>query len=160
MLSNYFVRYLHYTRLYLLTVLIRVILFAAVCYTIAMPEKKTALIIDDDLDLCEAMSDILTFKGYATVLAHNGKEGLALALEHKPDIILVDIRMPDMSGFELIRELRKDAWGITAKILILTASADPSDIPEDLNIGPHDFLLKTEWGIDGITSKIAEKLQG
>ena len=118
------------------------------------------LIIDDAEDLRETMSEILEIKGYNATTASNGIEGVDMAVEQHPDLILLDLRMPDIDGFEVIRRIRNhdDKWGETAKILILTASGESDEIPDDIGFSPVDFLLKTEYGIDNIAGRIEEKL--
>jgi CheY-like chemotaxis protein len=97
-------------------------------------------------------------KGYTTMTAYNGKDGLDTALREHPDLITLDVRMPIMDGYEVMRELRKDAWGKDAKILILTATGGSEPIPDDLTIPQSDFLAKTLYGMDNIAEKVAEKL--
>jgi len=121
---------------------------------------KKILIIDDAEDLRDTMSEILEIKGYNAITANNGIEGVDMATEEHPDLILLDLRMPDIDGFEVIRRIRNhdDEWGKTAKILILTASGESDEIPTDIGFSPADFLLKTEYGIDNIAGRIEEKL--
>jgi two-component system alkaline phosphatase synthesis response regulator PhoP len=122
-------------------------------------DKQKILIIDDAKDLREAMTDILELKGYNVVTADRGESGVATALSEHPDLILLDLRMPDIDGFEVIRKVRENDWGKTAKILILTASGESDEIPKDIEMSIDDFLLKTEWGLDNIAIKIREKLE-
>ena len=121
-------------------------------------DKHRILIIDDAQDLVEALEEMLQLKGYETLTAHHGTAGVSLALAEHPDLIILDLRMPDIDGFEVIRQLRKDEWGRTAKIVILTASGESDKIPQDIALDRDDFLMKTEWGLDTLTTKIAEKL--
>ncbi len=121
--------------------------------------KQTILIIDDSKDLRETMSDILELKGFDTLVADQGQSGIDIAFSNHPNLILLDLRMPDIDGFEVIRRIRKDEWGATAKILVLTASGEVSDIPNDINLESEDFLLKTDYGIGNISEKIKEKLK-
>lgn len=123
-----------------------------------MESQKKILVIDDAQDLANVMSDTLEFKGYAPLVAYNGKDGLALALKEHPDLILIDVRMPDMTGYDVIRELRKDEWGKDAKILILTATDFLGDRPTDLGLRPHDYLSKAMWGINNVIDRVEKKL--
>ncbi|MEI6044505.1 MAG: response regulator [Chloroflexota bacterium] len=65
------------------------------------------LVVDDEISLCELMADILA-EQFTIIMAYNGKEALALAQAHKPDLIISDVMMPHMSGVELLRALRTD----------------------------------------------------
>ncbi len=123
-----------------------------------MPPKKKILVVDDAKDLVKAMGDMLTFKGYETLLASHGKEAIDIALKEHPDLILLDLRMPDVSGYDVVRELRKDDWGKTAKFLILTATDFLAERPNDLDLDPKDYLSKTMWGIEEVASRIDRKL--
>lgn len=123
-----------------------------------MNEKPTILIVDDAEDLRESMSEILELRGYRAITADRGETGVATALAEHPDLILLDLRLPDFDGYEVIRQIRADEWGKTAKILILTASGESDDIPPDIEMNSRDFLMKTEWGLDNISEKIQEKL--
>lgn len=121
-------------------------------------EPKKVLIIDDTTDLADALRDIVEFKGHIGLTAASGGEGLEIALREHPNLILLDIRMPDMDGFEVFRRLRQDEWGKNVKIVFLTASVTPEGIPEDITIDPGDFLMKTQWGVGNLADKIEEKL--
>ncbi len=122
-------------------------------------KKRKILIVDDSVELAKAMADMLTFRRYDVVVAHSGTEAIEAALKEHPDLILLDLRMPDMDGFEVIRRLQKDAWGATVKILMLTNDGTEA-IPPDIRLAQEDFLLKSRWGLDNIQKKIKEKLTG
>jgi DNA-binding response OmpR family regulator len=79
------------------------------------------LIVDDDPDLVEAVSIILESKGYAVVAAYGGVEGLEKARTEKPDLIVLDVMMPDKDGYEVCKELKADAKCSSIPILLLTA---------------------------------------
>jgi DNA-binding response OmpR family regulator len=79
------------------------------------------LIVDDDPDLVEAVSIILESKGYAVVAAYGGVEGLAKARTENPDLIVLDVMMPDKDGYEVCKELKADAKYHSIPILLLTA---------------------------------------
>lgn len=82
--------------------------------------KKTILIVEDEPAEMRALDDKLSREGFNIIRATNGKEGLETALEKHPDMILADVLMPVMDGFAMIKELRKDAWGKNAPVMILT----------------------------------------
>jgi DNA-binding response OmpR family regulator len=120
--------------------------------------QKKILIIEDSPDLADSLEDMLKFKGYETLKSNNGIEGATLALAEKPDLILLDLKLPDIDGYEVYRKLRGDEWGNAAKILILTASDTLEPIPDDLDVNPDDILRKSNWGIDNLASRIEEEL--
>jgi two-component system alkaline phosphatase synthesis response regulator PhoP len=82
---------------------------------------KKILIVDDDPDLVEAVSTILESKGYAVVAAYGGVEGLKKARTERPDLIVLDVMMPDKDGYAVCRELKADEKYRSIPILLLTA---------------------------------------
>lgn len=121
-------------------------------------QQKTILIIEDSLDLADSLEDLLKFEKYKTIKTVTGKEGFALALEKKPDLIILDLRLPDIDGMEILRRLRKDAWGQTAKVLILTASDFEVDSVPEMNIAPEDVVHKIDCSIKNIADAVSRKL--
>lgn len=86
--------------------------------------KKKILIAEDDVPLRRVFCDALKAEGYDVYEAGDGEEALSVALREHPDLIVLDILMPKMDGIEMARQLRLDAWGKTAKVIILTNLSD------------------------------------
>ncbi len=86
---------------------------------------KKILIIEDELAYVSLLRDTLA-KTYQVIVAKNGKEGLEYAIKEHPNLMLLDIKMPVMDGMTMLGKLRKDAWGKTAKVILLT-NLEPSD---------------------------------
>ncbi|HBI25403.1 MAG: Two component transcriptional regulator, winged helix family [Candidatus Wolfebacteria bacterium GW2011_GWC2_39_22] len=126
------------------------------------PEKTIKILIAEDEDaMRNAIADKVRREGFAEpLLAKNGEEGLALALQEHPDLLLVDILMPKMDGITMVKELRKDAWGETAKVIILT-NFDTTDamLKDIVLVQPSYYLLKSNWKIDDIIIKLKEVLK-
>ncbi len=120
--------------------------------------KKKILVVDDSRDMSKVMSEMLIFKGYDTIVKMNGRSAITAALAEHPDLILLDLNMPDLSGFEVLRELRKDSWGKTAKVLMLTAADGVNDIPPDIGLSSNDYLIKSIWGIEEVEKKVRQKI--
>jgi two-component system, OmpR family, alkaline phosphatase synthesis response regulator PhoP len=120
--------------------------------------QKKILIIEDSADLADSLEDMLTFKGYDAIKATNGKQGFALATLEKPDLILLDLKLPDIEGYDVLRKLRADSWGKTARVLILTASDTSESVPDDIVIDQSDILHKTQWGIENLAIRIESEL--
>ncbi len=97
------------------------------------------LIVEDDANLLEAIKYNLRKDGYDVVTASDGEMALEIAREEKPDILLLDIMLPKLSGFEVCRILRKE---MTVPILMLTAKADETDKIVGLEIGADDYITK------------------
>ena len=85
----------------------------------SMEPKKTVLIVEDEVNIVDIVRFNLQREGYATLEAYDGEAGLALAREKKPDLILLDVMMPKMMGFDVCRALR--AEGDNVPVIILTA---------------------------------------
>jgi DNA-binding response OmpR family regulator len=122
--------------------------------------SKKILIIEDVPQLADSLEDLLTFKGYVALKSRSGSEGLDIALTEKPDLILLDLRLPDIHGFDVLRKLRADEWGKTARVLILTASDVEDRVPKDISVPPEMILHKSLWGIDNLAARIEEEVGG
>jgi len=105
-----------------------------------MAEK--ILIIDDDVDTLRLVGLMLQRQGYEISAASNGSQGLAKALEERPDLILLDVMMPDMDGYEVARRLRKNPTTQTVPILMFTAKTQLDDKVTGFEVGADDYLTK------------------
>jgi DNA-binding response OmpR family regulator len=106
-----------------------------------MTQHKTLLIVDDDADLRGALAEQLQLdEEFVTVEAGNGEEGLARAIEVRPDLVLLDVDLPDMDGRETCRRMRKA--GVTAPIIMLTAAVGDDDAINGLEAGANDYVTK------------------
>ncbi|MBV6395915.1 MAG: Sensor histidine kinase RcsC [Anaerolineales bacterium] len=105
-----------------------------------MPEK--ILIVDDDVDTLRLVGIMLQRQGYQIAAAANGQQGLAKALEEKPDLILLDVMMPDMDGYEVTRRLRADPATAKIPILMFTAKSQLDDKVTGFQSGADDYLTK------------------
>lgn len=117
-------------------------------------KKIRVLVIDDDRALCAVLKDALSDQGFTVLAAKDGREGLKTAIKEKPDIILLDLIMPKMSGIEMLRQLREDAWGKTVPVLILSNDENPEHAHETLKLNSSDYLVKSDWELKDITQKI------
>ncbi len=98
------------------------------------------LVVEDELTLCKQIHDYLETKGFAVDTANTGQDGLFMGKEYPIDIAVIDIGLPDFSGIELIRKLRKDQ--LKFPILILTARSRWQEKVEGLEAGADDYLVK------------------
>ena len=101
---------------------------------------KTVLIIEDERDLATGLRTNLEIEGYAALVAHSGEEGLELAASARPDLVLLDLMLPHMSGFDVLARLRAD--GNEVPVLILSARAEELDKVRGFRAGADDYVTK------------------
>ena len=101
---------------------------------------KTILIVEDEQNIVDILSFNLSREGYDTLEAYDGKTGLQLALEQNPDLILLDLMLPEMNGFDVCRKLREA--GSSVPILMLTAREEETDKVLGLELGADDYITK------------------
>ena len=104
-----------------------------------MNENDTILIIDDEVQIRRLLEISLTSKGYKTIFAADGKEGLTSAATHHPSVIILDLGLPDIDGLDLLVSLRE--W-FTKPIIILTVRNSEDDVIAALDKGANDYLTK------------------
>jgi DNA-binding response OmpR family regulator len=101
---------------------------------------KTILIIEDDISILEGLKDNLEFEGYRIITETNGKRGLKLALEKNIDLVLLDIMLPGMNGYEICRKIKQEHPELT--IIMLTARGSEMDKVSGLDTGADDYITK------------------
>ena len=106
-----------------------------------IPEPKAnILVVDDEESLCDLVSSALRFAGYAVSTEANGFDALRAIKEQTPDLIVLDVNMPELDGFEVCRRIRRD--GIQAPVIFLTARDDIDDLRAGFRQGGDDYLTK------------------
>ncbi|MCW1922558.1 response regulator transcription factor [Luteolibacter arcticus] len=105
-----------------------------------VPPARPLLVVDDDRKLCGLIRDYLLPHGWQVDMRHNGPEGLEAVRGGKYEAVLLDVMMPGMDGFEVLRELRKSS---TIPVLMLTAMGEEADRIVGLELGADDYLPKT-----------------
>ena len=114
------------------------------------------LVVEDEPDLLRGLELNIKAEGYAVLTARRGDEGLDEALRQRPDLVLLDVMLPGMSGFDVCRELRRH--GFDAPIIILTAKAEETDRVVGLEIGADDYVTKP-FGIRELLARIRVRLR-
>ena len=107
-----------------------------------MAAAALVLIVDDVPDNREAYAEYLRFRGFRTLEAGTGREAIATSREHHPDVLLLDMRLPDIDGREVSRVVRADPSLQHTKIVAVSASVFPADVAAALEAGCHVFLQK------------------
>ena len=101
---------------------------------------KTILIIEDDVSILRGLKDNLEYEGYKVITETDGEKGLKLAFEKKTDLILLDIMLPGMNGYEICRKMKKEKPGLP--IIMITARGSEMDKVSGLDIGADDYVTK------------------
>ncbi|MEN9561158.1 MAG: hypothetical protein RIQ56_431 [Candidatus Parcubacteria bacterium] len=125
----------------------------------AGPRKKVVLVVEDEQQQREVLVSTLTAAGFNVIQAMNGKLGLAMALDRQPDIVLLDIRMPEMTGFEMLKRLRKTGqWGATVPVVFLTniQMTDEAESEDVEGTQPAHYFVKSDTSLEKIVEKIKE----
>lgn len=101
---------------------------------------KRVLLVEDNADLAFGLRTSLEVEGYEVHHAADGREGVALARRVVPDVVVLDLMLPQMSGYEVLRQLRKA--GVEAPVLILTAKGEEADKVQGFRLGADDYVVK------------------
>ncbi len=120
--------------------------------------NKKILIVEDDLTLAEALSISFKEEKFDVYEAHDGLQGLAMAEDIMPDLILCDINMPKMDGLTMLSRIRESKWGTDLQIVMLTNYSDQQKISEALSHSVFTYLVKSDWGLEQIVKEIKKKL--
>lgn len=107
-----------------------------------MSTTRCVLVVDDEPDLTDLLAYNLKREGYTALVAHNGRDGLAMAAAHKPDLIVLDIMMPAPNGLEIARQIRKNPELERTPIIMLTAKSAEMDELSGLTAGADDYITK------------------
>jgi DNA-binding response OmpR family regulator len=105
-----------------------------------MSEKRRILVIEDDLSILTGLSMNLKFEGYEVLQAQDGRTGLQRALDERPDLLILDVMLPQMNGYEVIRELRQRGRDIP--VVMLSARGMEQDKILGLDLGADDYVVK------------------
>lgn len=130
------------------------ILFASRVIISQKAMKKILLIEDEEL-IIKLLSKKLDAAGYDVALAMNGQEGIEKMRENMPDLVLLDIVMPRMGGFEVMAEMKKDEKLAKIPVIIISNSGQPLELERAKELGAADWLVKTEFD----PKEVAEKIQ-
>jgi DNA-binding response OmpR family regulator len=105
-------------------------------------EGQTILVADDDPDILELVGFRLEQAGHTTLRARDGEQALELARVHSPSLCVLDVLMPKLSGFEVLRALREDEALRSVPVIMLTASVQDRDVARGFEVGADDYMRK------------------
>lgn len=119
---------------------------------------KKIIIIEDEEILRNLLQKKLTAEGYSVEAAENGEEGLMKIRANKPDLILLDIIMPKMGGFEMLEEMQKDESIKGIPVVVVSNSGQPVEIDRAQKLGAKDWLVKTEFDPQEVIDKVVAQI--
>lgn len=119
-----------------------------------MSSKQRILLIEDDKMLLDMYAGKFIREGYEIMTAENGSEGLKLAKEQKPDLILLDIILPKLDGFSALKEIRKDETIKNTPVILLTNLGQDQDIQKGKALGADDYFVKANHTPTEVVEKV------
>jgi len=120
--------------------------------------SKKILFIEDESALQKTFGEILKQGGYEMISALDGETGLRLAKSEKPDLILLDLILPKMHGFEVLKKLKEDKETKDIPVIVLTNLEKIEDVEKDLELGATTYLVKAQYSLEEIVAKIKQVL--
>jgi DNA-binding response OmpR family regulator len=120
-----------------------------------MQKNKTILVIDDDQDVLDMVSEALSIEGYDAVVKDNGEAALEEIKQHNPQLVLLDIKMPGIDGFEVLRQIRKNS---KIPVIILSGVQEAFAVSHSLDEGADDYIKKP-FSIQELMAHIRAKLR-
>ncbi len=119
-------------------------------------KNKKILIIEDEATLQKTLNDLLSQEGYEVLSAVDGEKGLELVFEKNPDLVLLDIILPKMDGFEILKKIKENKDTAQIPVIILTNLSGVNDIQKALNLGATTYLVKADFHLNDVLNKIEE----
>ncbi len=121
-----------------------------------MPKK--ILFIEDESALQKTLGEVLMQEGYQVVRAMDGEEGLRLAQTEKPDLILLDLVLPKLHGFEVLEKIKKGSDTKDIPVIVLTNLESTSDVEKAVELGATTYLVKANYDLEDVLKKVKNAL--
>lgn len=120
------------------------------------PQKQVVLITEDEPSMLTILADKFMQNGFVALTAKDGEEGLRVALDKHPDVVLLDLLMPKIDGMAMMTKLRQDSWGKSVPVIILTNVSPDSDtiIKAIVDSQPAYYLVKSDVKLEEIVEKV------
>ena len=119
---------------------------------------KKILVIEDEEIMIDLLQKKLTKEGYEISIARDGEEGLEVMKEIKPNLILLDIIMPKMGGFEVMEKMNKDKDLKKIPVIVISNSGQPVELDRAQKLGAKDWLIKTEFDPQEVIDKVVKQI--
>ena len=121
-------------------------------------QKKKILLVEDDMALSAVYRSRLEIEGFDVREANNGEDALSATVEYRPDLILLDVMMPKISGFDVLDILRNTPETANVRIIMLTALSQPKDKERAESLGVDDYLVKSQVVIGDVVARVKHHL--
>ena len=121
-------------------------------------QKKKILLVEDDMALSAVYRSRLEIEGFDVREANNGEDALSATVEYRPDLILLDVMMPKISGFDVLDILRNTPETANVRIIMLTALSQPKDKERAESLGVDDYLVKSQVVIGDVVARVEHHL--
>ena len=119
---------------------------------------KKILFVEDESALQKTFGDILKQEGYEMISALDGEIGLRLAKENRPNLILLDLILPKIHGFDVLKKLKEDSDTKEIPVIVLTNLEGLEDVEKALELGATTYLVKTQYSLEEVVQKIKKAL--
>lgn len=117
-------------------------------------KTQSVLVVEDDENIRSLYATALEAAGLIVHVAENGAVGVKKALEHQPDVILMDIMMPGINGHEAVEKIRLDSWGKDAKVVFLTNMSDAENVVKAVEAGSDEYIVKVHATPKEVVNKV------
>lgn len=116
------------------------------------------MLVEDDVALRDIYSSRFEAEGYKVAIASDGEEALTVAVKEKPDLILLDIMMPKISGFDVLDILRNTPETKHTKIIVMSALSQTADMEKGKNLGADEYLVKSQVTLSEVVEKVKQMI--
>lgn len=123
-----------------------------------MQSKKRILLVEDDIALAKVYMSRLELEGFAVRHVDNGEDALSAAVSYRPDLILLDVMMPKITGFDVLDILRNTPETMNTHVIMLTALSQDKDKERAKQLGADDYLIKSQVVISDVVNHIKQQL--
>ena len=121
---------------------------------------KTILFIEDEFAIQKTFGEILTKEGYEVIKALDGEIGLKMAKAQKPDLILLDLVLPKVHGFDVLKQLKEDKETKEIPVIVLTHLESIGDVDRAVELGATTYLVKAQYTLEELIEKIKKTIEG
>ncbi|MGQ9833314.1 MAG: response regulator transcription factor [Candidatus Villigracilaceae bacterium] len=110
--------------------------------------QKTVIVVEDEPDAAEMFAEMMRVNGFRVLKTHSSTLAMALIAEHRPDLVLLDVMMPDVSGLEVLRYMRRDPALVSIPVIVISAKSMPADIRTGMDAGASLYMTKPVGFLD------------